>query len=74
MPISAILNMNANNPAKRTSKTNALKNVRASDIVPLPIDWKRFPASIPNGINKIKKHNICRHSTTLADNIAAFAE
>ena len=64
----------ANNPEKTTSKINALKKVRVSDMVPLPIDWKRFPARIPNGIKRRKKHSICRQSTTLADKTAALFE
>lgn len=74
IPVSARLKTNANNAAKITSRRNALKNVKARDIVPFPMAWKRFPARIPNGMNSKKKHNMRMQSATPADSIAAFAE
>lgn len=74
IPMSARPNTNANNAAKIISKRNALKNVKAREIVPFPMAWKRFPAKIPNGMNNKKKHNIRIQSTTPEDNTEALAE
>ena len=66
--------MNANNAAKRTSMTNDLKIVSISEIVPLPMDWNRLPATIPKGINNKKKHIICNASTTFGARTKLSAE
>ena len=74
IPISPIWNMNPNNPANITSRMNALRIVKIRDIVPFPMPWNRFPATIPNGINNKKKTRILIASATLWDNIALSAE
>lgn len=66
--------MNPNSPAKSISNINALRIVKIRDIVPFPIPWNRFPATIPNGINNKKKTRILIASATLWDNIALSAE
>ena len=65
---------NANNPANITSRMNALRIVKKSEIVPFPMDWKMLPANIPRGMNNMKKHRILNASTTLADNTALLEE
>ena len=72
--MSAKSNANANNAAKTISRMNALKKVKARDIVPFPIAWNILAATIPNGISTIKKHKILRHSITLSESTAASAE
>ena len=66
--------MNPNSPANITSKMNALRIVKIREIVPFPIPWNRFPATIPKGINNKKKTRILIASATLWDNIALSAE
>ena len=73
IPMSASSNTNANNAAKIISRRNALKNVKAREIVPFPIAWKRFPAKIPNGMNNKKKHKMRIQSITPDDKTEALA-
>lgn len=65
---------NANSAENITSRMNALKMVTANALVPFPIDWNRFPAMIPNGMNKRKNDRICRASTTFGAKTALSEE
>lgn len=53
---------------------NDLNIVNINESVPFPIDWNMFPASIPNGMNNMKKHNILRHCVMLEARTALSAE
>ena len=66
--------MNPKSPAKIISSKNALRIVKINDMVPFPMPWNIFPATIPNGINNKKKTRILIASATLWDNIALSAE
>lgn len=74
IPVSAMFNPNANSAANIISRMNDLSIVMSREDVPFPIDWKMFPASTPSGMNRMKKHNILRHSTILPASIALSAE
>ena len=74
MPTSAKLNANANKAANTTSRMNVLSIVKIKEIVPFPIDWKILPATIPNGMNNMKKHKILKASTTREAKTELLAE
>ena len=74
IPISPKWNMNPNSPANIISATNDLNIVIIKDIVPFPILWNKFPATIPNGINIKKKHNILNASTIFGPKTALVSE
>lgn len=54
---------NANNTTKRISKMADLKMVSIKDSVPLPIDWNKEHAILPNGISNTKKHKMRKAPT-----------
>ena len=48
--------------------------VNARDIVPFPIDWKRFPDTIPKGTSNKKNDKMCKASTIFGAKTELSAE